>query len=163
MGSPVVHWELWSENAPQAAEFYKRVFDWDVKYVQPLDYHIVSTGAGTGINGGIMTPQRTGPWPGKLTMYIDVPDLAAHVKKVRAAGGKIHVERQEVPGMGEMALFEDPDGRVMGLWKQTAPMPQPQAPAQPAARRRAASAPKAKGSRPKARASRRKAKAGRRK
>jgi uncharacterized protein len=157
MGNPVVHWEFWSEDSPRAAEFYKKLFDWDVQYVPPINYHVVNTGAGTGINGGIMTPDRSGPWPGKLTIYIDVPDLAAHVKRVRAAGGKIHVERQEVPGMGEFALFEDPDGRVLGLWKQTAPMPRQQGPAQPQARRRATSGPKAKGKRQKPSATKAKA------
>jgi uncharacterized protein len=142
MGNPVVHWEFWSEDSPRVAEFYKKLFGWDVQYVPPIDYHVVNTGAGTGINGGIMTPQRSGPWPGKLTLYIDVPDLAAYVKRVKAAGGKIHVERQEVPGMGEFALFEDPDGRVLGLWKQTAPM---QSPAREKSRTRASSRAKAKG------------------
>jgi len=33
------------------------------------------------------------------------------------AGGKIHVEEQEVPGMGAFSLFTDPEGRMMGLWK----------------------------------------------
>jgi uncharacterized protein len=33
------------------------------------------------------------------------------------AGGKIHVEQQKVPGMGKFALFTDPEGRMMGLWK----------------------------------------------
>ena len=38
-------------------------------------------------------------------------------KKVVAAGGKIHVEEQAVPGMGTFSLFTDPEGRMMGLWK----------------------------------------------
>ena len=33
------------------------------------------------------------------------------------AGGKIHVEHQDVPGMGAFSLFTDPEGRMMGLWK----------------------------------------------
>lgn len=33
-------------------------------------------------------------------------------------GGKIIVEHQEVPGVGALALFEDPDGRVLELWLQ---------------------------------------------
>jgi hypothetical protein len=41
-------------------------------------------------------------------------------KKIVAAGGKIHVEEQEVPGMGWLSLFTDPEGRMMGLWKAKA-------------------------------------------
>jgi len=46
-----------------------------------------------------------------------VDDLAAYRKKIKAAGGKIHVASQAVPGMGKLCLFTDPEGRMMGLWK----------------------------------------------
>jgi predicted enzyme related to lactoylglutathione lyase len=52
-----------------------------------------------------------------MLFYIDVEDLAAYRKKIVAAGGKIHVEEQEVPGMGSFSLFTDPEGRMMGLWR----------------------------------------------
>jgi uncharacterized protein len=70
-----------------------------------------------GINGGIVKPDREGPWPGNMTLYILVDDLAAFRRKIVAAGGKIHVEEQEVPGMGSFTLFADPEGRMMGIWK----------------------------------------------
>jgi predicted enzyme related to lactoylglutathione lyase len=28
------------------------------------------------------------------------------------------VEKMEVPGVGQLSLFEDLDGRVLGMWKQ---------------------------------------------
>jgi predicted enzyme related to lactoylglutathione lyase len=52
-----------------------------------------------------------------MVFYIAVDDLAAFRRKIVAAGGKIHVEEQEVPGMGTLSLFTDPEGRMMGLWK----------------------------------------------
>ena len=52
-----------------------------------------------------------------MAFYIAVDDLAAHRKKIVDAGGKILVEEQEVPGMGWFALFADPEGRVLGIWK----------------------------------------------
>jgi len=36
-------------------------------------------------------------------------------KKVVAAGGKIHVEEQAVPGMGAFSLFTDPEGGAKPL------------------------------------------------
>lgn len=44
-------------------------------------------------------------------------DLAAYRKKIVDAGGKTMVDDQEVPGMGRLCLFTDPEGRVLGLWK----------------------------------------------
>ena len=36
------------------------------------------------------------------------------------AGGQIVVEEQEVPGKGAFCLFADPEGRVLGVWKEAA-------------------------------------------
>ena len=52
-----------------------------------------------------------------MVLYIAVDDLAAYWKKVVDAGGEIHVEEQQVPGLGSFCLFTDPEDRMMGLWK----------------------------------------------
>ena len=116
MGQPVVHWELWSKNPDELAKFYADIFDWDVKSVPELAYQMVDTRAGEGINGGIVRPQD-GPWPGNMTFYIDVDDLDAFRAKIEAAGGKTLVPRMPIPNLGAIALFEDPDARVFGLWE----------------------------------------------
>lgn len=117
MGEPVVHWEFWSKDPARLSNFYERVFDWKIQHHPEMKYRVVETGQG-GINGGIFEPDRSGPWPGNMSFYIDVDDLAAYGKKIVAAGGKILVEKQVVPGMGSFSLFEDPEGRVLGLWKR---------------------------------------------
>jgi uncharacterized protein len=117
MGRPVVHWEFWSENPQRVSEFYRSVFDWQIRSIQELDYHLVETGGSGGINGGIMKPKR-GPWPGKLALYIDVDDLRAYTQRIEEHGGKIIVDRVKVPGVGHLSLFEDPDGRVIGMWQR---------------------------------------------
>jgi predicted enzyme related to lactoylglutathione lyase len=70
MGRPVVHWELWSENPERASDFYRKVFDWEIRHIPEMNYHLVETGGSGGINGGIMKPQR-GPWPGARHMEAD--------------------------------------------------------------------------------------------
>ena len=119
MGKPVVHWELWSKDPKATGEFYAKAFGWKIQEYPQVSYHMVDTGGAGGINGGIFKPQD-GPWPGNMSFYIGVEDIAAAMRDVVAAGGKVVVERQEVPGMGAFGLFADPDGRVMGVW-QTAP------------------------------------------
>ena len=117
MGRPVVHWELMSKDPAKVSDFYARIFGWKVKHIPEMNYRLVETGAKMGINGGILKPEREGPWPGNMLFYILVDDLAAYRKKIVAAGAKICVEEQKVPGMGKLALFTDPEGRMMGLWK----------------------------------------------
>ena len=120
MGNPVVHWELMSKEPAKVADFYAKLFGWKVDYRPELNYRTVDTAAKgemKGINGGILKPDRPGPWPGSMVLYVLVDDLSAYRKKIIAAGGKIHVEEQKVPGIGKLCLFTDPDGRMMGLWK----------------------------------------------
>ena len=117
MGNPVVHWELLSKDPAKVSSFYEQLFGWKIQHFPELNYRIVETGGQGGINGGIMRPECEGPWPGNTTVYIAVDDLAAYRKRILAAGGKILIEEQAVPGMGTLSLFTDPDGRMMGLWK----------------------------------------------
>jgi predicted enzyme related to lactoylglutathione lyase len=105
-----------SKDPAKLAGFYEKTFGWKIQHMPELDYRMVETGGQGGINGGIVKPQREGPWPGNMLFYIDVDDLAGYRKRIVAAGGKIHVEEQQVPGMGAFTLFTDPEGRMMGLW-----------------------------------------------
>jgi len=114
-----MHWELMSKNPEKVAAFYEKLFGWQITHRPELNYRFVETGGEGGINGGIMKPEREGPWPGNLVLYIVVDDLAAYRKKIVAAGGTIQVEEQAVPGMGSLSLFTDPEGRMMGLWKSS--------------------------------------------
>jgi len=120
MGNAVIHFELMSKDPAKVADFYQKVFDWKITYHPEMNYRIVETGAQgamAGINGGILKPDRPEPWPGNTMFYVLVDDLAAFRKKIVAAGGKIHVEEQDVPGMGAFTIFTDPEGRMMGVWK----------------------------------------------
>ncbi len=118
MGRPVVHWELMSRDPAKVAAFYEKVFGWKANPMPELNYHFVETGGQVGINGGIVKPPRPEPWPGNMTLYIDVDDLAAYRKRVIEAGGRILIEEQAVPDMGKFSLFLDTEGRMMGLWQQ---------------------------------------------
>ena len=116
MGQPVVHWELWSKEPEKISDFYGKVFGWKIQHVPELNYRMVETGGEGGINGGIMKPQD-GPMPGNMAFYVMVDNLDDYAKKVKDAGGKMLVEKQEIPGMGYLSLFSDTEGRVLGMWQ----------------------------------------------
>lgn len=119
MGNPVVHWEFMSSEPEKLGSFYGAVFGWTSRHMPELNYRLVETGGEGGIGGGIVKPEREGPWAGGTLFYIAVDDLAAYREKIIAAGGKICLEEQQVPGMGAFSLFTDPEGRMLGLWKTT--------------------------------------------
>jgi predicted enzyme related to lactoylglutathione lyase len=108
---------MWTKSPDKIAGFYKKIFGWQIKPMPELNYNLVDTGGQGGINGGIMTPPHEGPWPGNMTLYIDVEDLADYRQRVVEAGGKILIKEQDVGGMGTFSLVADPDGRPIGLWK----------------------------------------------
>jgi predicted enzyme related to lactoylglutathione lyase len=106
-----------SKDPAQVADFYANIFGWKISHRPEFNYRIVETGGQGGINGGIVKPDREGPWPGNMLFYILVDDLAKYRSQIAASGGNICVEEQKVPGMGKFSLFTDPEGRMMGLWK----------------------------------------------
>ena len=117
MGQPVVHFEFWSEQPAHLADFYTKAFDWNIRLIEEMNYHMVESEGEGGIGGGMMTPQK-GPWPGNMSLYIQVDDLDEFRQRIVDAGGKIVVERQDVPEVGAFCLFQDPDDRVLGIWQQ---------------------------------------------
>jgi hypothetical protein len=92
--------------------------------------------------------------PGPIA-YLPVDDLEATLNEVESAGGRILVRSLPFAGGGEIALFADPDGNVLGIWKRkdagpasatpkpaakpaaAAPAPKPAKPAKPPAPKKA--------------------------
>lgn len=118
MPNPFVHVELATTNVPKAKAFYAKLFDWklaDLPMPTPAGkYTAVQVGDGAG--GGMM--QQVIPGAGSAWMpYVFVADIEASVKKAKTLRGKITKEVTEVPGMGWLAIIEDPTGARIGLWE----------------------------------------------
>jgi len=52
--------------------------------------------------------------------YITVDDADASAKRVKALGGKIIVPPTDIPGVGRLAVIQDPQGAVVSLIAYTA-------------------------------------------
>ncbi|MDQ6774965.1 MAG: VOC family protein [Actinomycetota bacterium] len=112
MGNPVVHFEVHSQESEELRRFYSELFGWKLGVVPDGSYALVDTDAeGAGIRGGIA--QSSGDVNGVI-FYIQVPDIEAHLERIRAAGGSVLVERTESPQVST-AIFADPDGNPVGL------------------------------------------------
>jgi predicted enzyme related to lactoylglutathione lyase len=113
---PVIHFEIVSRDASKLHSFYSDVFDWNIDANNPMNYGIVDNG-GEGINGGIGGPPDD-TYPGHVTFYISVPDLAATLRKIESLGGKTVIPPSEIPGTDTtIAQFTDPAGNLIGLTK----------------------------------------------
>ncbi len=108
-----IHFELPADDPDRAAKFYSETFGWKItKWDGPMEYWMVSTGAGPGIDGGLLRR----PHPGASTVNtIGVESLDDTVAKVVASGGTVVMPRMAVPGVGYMAYCNDPEGNMFGL------------------------------------------------
>lgn len=84
-----------------------------------MDYWLVSTGeAGPGIDGGIVARQGGAPAAGAATnayvCTIAIESLDQTIAAVLAKGGKIALDKHEIPGIGYLAYFTDLDGNTFG-------------------------------------------------
>jgi uncharacterized protein len=109
MGKPVVHFELYGPNAEELRSFYADVFAWEVHTDDAIDYSMIHTNAGTGIDGGI------GRGDARVNVVIEVDDLQATLDRVESLGGKTVTPVTEIPGVVTFAEFQDPQGNVLGI------------------------------------------------
>ena len=121
MGRPVVHWEIWAKDAKKLQDFYAKLFEWTINTNNPINYGLVQTGGPEsgvqrGINGGIFKPEKA-DLPQRLTFYVEVEDVQKYLDKATQLGGKTLVPPTSIPGIGTWALFSDPEGVCIGLFK----------------------------------------------
>jgi len=67
------------------------------------------------VGGGIGADMQAGA--GYVTIYVEVDDLAAALKKAEELGGKTLMPPMDVPGGPQIAKFADPEGHMIGLVK----------------------------------------------
>ncbi len=112
----VVHVELTSKDPAATRKFLEGVFGWKFTQ-QPMgggdEYWTFEAGSGPG--GGLTHPQPGMP-PGTLN-YLLVESVEASVRTITAHGGKILMDRMEIPSVGWMAVFEIPGGVVQAIFE----------------------------------------------
>ena len=48
---------------------------------------------------------------------IDVPDVDEYLEKIKRDGGTVVAPKMNLPGIGYLAYFKDPQGNVFGIMK----------------------------------------------
>jgi predicted enzyme related to lactoylglutathione lyase len=113
--------ELYSRDTDAALKFYRAVFGWDVDVMEfpGMRYTIVK--AGDIQTGGVMPmPPEMGPAPAHWLTYFAVDDCELRTAKAKAGGGQVFVEPRDVPGVGRMAVIQDPQGAAFAIIKLVA-------------------------------------------
>ena len=117
-------WIDTTQPDPEAAvAFYSGLFGWEFEDVMPPDspgrYFIAR------IRGGdvaaVASQPDGGAQPAAWNTYVWVEDADETAAKVRAAGGTVLMEPDEVgPDSGRMAMFTDPAGAAFCAWQPNA-------------------------------------------
>jgi predicted enzyme related to lactoylglutathione lyase len=119
MGSPVVHFEIGGPDDGPLLRFYGELLGWRLTRVPGgVNYTMVDTQGGGGVNGGIGKSGTGEPW---ASFYVEVDDLQAVLDKAESLGAKTVLPVTEIRGMAAFAMFDDPDGLLVGLVKGEEP------------------------------------------
>ena len=108
----VVHFDISAENPEELKKFYETVFGWKFnKWEGPMEYWLIETGEGPGINGGLgkRSPEQMD------VNTIGVPDLDEYIVKVQENGATILAPKMAIPGVGWYAVFKDAEGNIFGM------------------------------------------------
>lgn len=118
----VVHFEIQSKDLDVAQKFYSDVFGWTFQDMGTEfgNYRVITTGTELpGINGGLTPRVGKLPAPGTsanaYVCIIGVDDIDAYIEKAKEAGALVALEKMDVPNVGLLAYFQDPDGNTFGI------------------------------------------------
>jgi predicted enzyme related to lactoylglutathione lyase len=108
--------ELTTPDPAGAAAFYAGVFGWTVKDPDPNmgGYRVVNIGE-AGVAGIMAPPPGSPPMPPHWGCYVTVHDIDATLEKCTSLGGKLLVPTMDVPTVGKMAVFQDPQGAILNV------------------------------------------------
>ena len=113
--NPVVFWELASHDMEKSADFFRKVFDWEIEFSERLGFYVIpqTTSPEESIEGGIFTLRKAKlPF---LTVYLQVEDIAEKANKIEEHGGFIIEGPHEIPGGSEICLFNEPSGVTFAM------------------------------------------------
>jgi predicted enzyme related to lactoylglutathione lyase len=103
MGDAVTQFQILSASPEQTAQFYSKLFGWNVAANNPLGYRQIDTGSKAGIQGGIWpAPPQS---PTFVQLFVSVDDVKATVQKAQAPEAKVTIPPTVLPDGDEMAVL----------------------------------------------------------
>ena len=112
MGYPVTWFDLGAADTQPLKKFYGELFNWKLESAAET-YTMIDTQSGAGMPGGIGRSGTGDPW---LAFYVEVEDPQSVLDKAESMGAKTVVPLTELPAV-TFAMFNDPDGLLIGLMK----------------------------------------------
>jgi len=128
MDHTIVHFEIPAKNAEKLRKFYSDLFGWKIeKAPGPVEYWLIETvpvdektmmPLRPGVNGGMYKREHADQ---KQVNYFSVESIDQYVEKIKKTGGKIVQPKQEVMGIGYVAVAQDPEGNLFAMLEPKQP------------------------------------------
>lgn len=114
----IVHFDLPVDDIERGKKFYEDLFDWRFQSVpMPEPYYLIETAdskGAPGVGGGMGKRGEPGQ---RITNYIGVESVDDMAVKVESRGGQVIQPKMTVPGWGYLAVCQDTEGNLFGLWQ----------------------------------------------
>jgi uncharacterized protein YndB with AHSA1/START domain/predicted enzyme related to lactoylglutathione lyase len=111
--------ELMAGNLGEATSFYSRLFDWEIAEspVKVVPYKLFKQQMNM-VGGALSVPteQGTPPPSPQWLAYVRVLDVDGSAKKAVSLGGKLCHGPTDIEKVGRIAVVQDPQGAVFGLF-----------------------------------------------
>ena len=114
----IVHVDIPSRDPASNSKFYTNLFGWQLREFPELNYTTFSAEPGPG--GGFPSVDGDTNKAGEVLIYVSTDDINASLARAEAAGGRTLTPLVEIPGQGAYAVFTDPEGNRIGLYRDAA-------------------------------------------
>ncbi len=113
--------ELMTTDPEAAGRFYAGLFGWSMKNMDMGTgaYHVASVGE-TQVAGIMGMVPGGPPMPPAWGAYVTVNSVEDTIAKCAELGGKTIMPPMDVPGVGRMAVLQDPQGAVFSVMAYSA-------------------------------------------
>ncbi len=118
--STVDYFEFPVDNLDRAQKFYSEVFGWEFKshtMEDGMEYvfiHTHNTSGEKGLPGGMYLRSKPEHVP---CNYLNVKNMETTLQQIQEKGGKVLMQKTEMMDSGYIAICQDTEQNVIGLWQ----------------------------------------------
>lgn len=119
--NPFVWCEIYVQDMARAKQFYESVFQVQLEYLESPTpnmemWTFPMSMEASGAAGALVKMPGVGSGGGGIIPYFHCDEVAVEAERVVPAGGQIHTPKMSIGQYGFIALVQDTEGNLIGLF-----------------------------------------------